>query len=106
MAAASAKCFGSFVSSSWRRKWKIGAVKTCHVVKFRAWDGIQGKTLQGQDVGGCGLEPRGEFISPLGGRKEEIGTIKALVGYGFGGKKVRLLNVAALGLSHGYQSKA
>lgn len=81
-------------------------MKTHHVVKFRAWDGIQGKTLQGQDVGGCGLEPSGEFIGPLGGRKEEIETIKVLVGNGFGGKQVRLLNVAALGLSHGYQSKA
>lgn len=81
-------------------------MKIHHVVKFRAWDGIQGKTLQGQDVGGCGLEPSGEFTSPLGGRKEEIGTITALVGYGFGGKTVKLLNVAALGLSYGSQSKA
>lgn len=61
------------MSSSWPGKWKIGAVKIYHVVKFRAWHGIQGKTLHGQDVGGCGLQPSGEFISPLGGRKEEIG---------------------------------
>lgn len=53
--------------------------KKYHVVQFRAWSGTQGKTLQGQDVGGCGLQPSREFIGPLGGRKEEIGTIKASV---------------------------
>lgn len=64
------------------------------------------KILQGQDVGGCGRQPSGEFISPLGGKKEEIGTIKASVGYGFGGKKVKLLNVTALDSNHGCQSMA
>lgn len=43
---------------------------------------------------------------PLGGKKEEIGTIKASVGYGFGGKKVKLLNVTALDSNHGCQSMA
>lgn len=87
-AAASAKCFGRSVSSSWPGKWKIGAAKTYHVVQFRAWNGIQGKTLQGQDVGGCGLQPSGGFISPHGGRKEEIGTIKALVVTGLGERRL------------------
>jgi hypothetical protein len=88
VAAASAKCFGRSVSSSWPGKWKIGAAKTYHVVQFRAWNGIQGKTLQGQDVGGCGLQPSREFIGPHGGRKGETETIKTLVVMGLGERRL------------------